>query len=555
MERAASPHLRNSSFTSTRRYSTGMTPYHSLGGSNHSQTKRRLEFDDCDNELDDGPHPLPSSSATLAPPVRAAARAAQIAAGTYSSSVFQRPPSSPSSSSSWSHRHLDSHVLDSSNRSDHARHSRLLDFSNHSHKTAASNSSGGRLASALAPPGRRVDSGDDERLEAPTRSFFGRGDAGGASSVCGGESTAYGGSDDKSLATIASMRSRSVMSRQHSLLSLDNLSFSTELHVLMQRQASQSSLCSFASHAMHKRRNSWGSTTCGGASVAGESTVPPYLLRLTSASSALDGKGGAGGGASVASLADTLRHAHDDGSTGSWLQHVTSIRHDTTMMSHLRQERQLAGHLPHRPTNPITADSFWLQQMSSRSLSSFTTITTTTTTRTTTNSTTPPLPATLSLKSPSMSIKGLSKTPYPSPEDDVLAPIGGPFRGTSDGTSANVQDPHHPRAIPRKPGSSLRYSPEQPPYYQSRRAESATKSSIRSLRFSDEASTIVECASASSQPAPLSAPQQQQQQQPQYQPPLPLQQVSQDGPSLLHQERLSPPPGSETMELDEAGSQ
>jgi hypothetical protein len=547
MERAASPHLRNSSFASSRRYSTGMTPYHSLGGSNHSQTKRRLEFDDSDNETYDAPHPLPSSSATLAPPVRAAARAAQIAAGTYSSSVFQRPPPPPPSSSSWSHRHLDSHVLDTSNRSDHARHSRLLDFSNHSHKTAATSSSG---RSALAPPGRRVDSGDDERLEAPTRSFA-RGDTGGgAGSIC---STAYGGSDDKSLATIASMRSRSVMSRQHSLLSLDNLSFSTELHVLMQRQASQSSLCSFASHAMHKRRNSWGSTTCGGASVAGESTVPPYLLRLTSASSALDGKG-PGGGASVASLADTRRHAHDDGSTGSWLQHVTSIRHDTTMMSHLRQERQLVGHLPHRPTNPITADSFWLQQMSSRSLSSFTTITTTTTTRTTTNSTTPPLPATLSLKSPSMSIKGLSKTPYPSPEDDVLAPIGGPFRGTRDGTSANVQDPH-PRAIPRKPGSSLRYSPEQPPYYQYGRAESTTKSSIRSLRFSDEASTIVECASASSQPAPLSAPQHQQQQQYQYQPPLPLQQVSQDGLSLLHQERLSPPPGSETMELDEAGSQ
>lgn len=537
MERAASPRLRNSSFVSTRRYSTGMTPYHSLSGSNHSKAKRRLELDD---EADlDAPHPSHPSppSAVLVQPVRAVG-AARMASATFSSSVFHQQ-------SSWSHRRLDNQVLES-NRSDHARHSRLLDFSNHSQKPATKSASASASASGsvLAPPGRRVDSGDDERLEAPTRCFA-RGGGDGGASLCGGESTAYGGSDDKSLATLTSLRSRSVMSRQHSLLSLDNASFSTELHVLMQRQASQSSLCSFASHAIHKRRNSWGST-CG-ASVAGEANVPPFLLRLTSASSALDGKGGA---ASVASVTDKRRHAHgDDDSTGSWLRHVTSIRRDTTTMTHLRQER-LAGqlHSQHRPANPITADAFWLQQMSSRSLSSFTTITTTTTTRTTTNNATPPLPAMLSMKTPSL--KGASKTPYPSPEEDALAPTGDQVPGTSDGTGATLQDPHQ-RAIPRNPGLSLRYSPEQPPYYHARRTESAANSSIRSLRFSDDDdATIVESVSASSQPAPLTAPQQQQQQ---YQPPLPLQQIAQG--SSLHQERLSAPHDDDSgaMELDETG--
>lgn len=436
MERAASPYLRNTFSPITMKSGSMLRD---LNAMNHSHVRRRLEFDD--------EHEPPSitSSSGMEPPVRSVhmTRGSTTAA---ISSVFQQQ------STFWNH-HQDNQVL-WGNVSDHAKHSRTLDLSNHSQPTVP----GGSI---LPPPGRRVDTGDDERLEAPTRMVVVGSD--GNSFVEGG---GWGG-DDKSHATHTSLRSRSVMSRQQSLLSLDNLSVSTELHMMIQRQTSQSSVCSFASHALHKRRNSWGST-CGD-SIAGAANIPPFLLRLTSASSANEG-------GSVTDQWNRFRHrSPEDDCTKSWISNVTNIRNETTTTSHVSHHLHQQHHRQ-RPLNPMMADALWLRQgISSRSLGSYTTITTTTTTRTTTNNVSPPLPSMLNMFTP----KGTTTaTPFPSPESpqqqEFTCPVnmgGNPVDAMHTGFEKVRPQPQiAPRNLyhPDEPQEtlSMRYSPEQPPYYQ-----------------------------------------------------------------------------------------
>jgi hypothetical protein len=247
------------------------------------------------------------------------------------------------------------------------------------------------------------------------------------------------------------------------------------------------------------------------------------------------------------------------------LQHVTSIRLDTSTVSHLRHDRYSQPlhqhHGQKRPSNPITADARWLRQLSSRSLSSFTTITTTTTTHATSNNTSPPLPSALALRTPVQ--KGATRTPYPSPEDCVPQ--------TSTGHGANMT----PKPPTRKMSASdletsaqgpaqtsLRYSPEQPPYYRGaviRRVGSTQAVTHRYVVAGGEASTTADGtlaflsqprATLSSGPTPSL----------QYQPPLPLRQTVQTLPTVeppfhapsFAEERMASSWTSEEMEVEDA---
>lgn len=121
-------------------------------------------------------------------------------------------------------------------------------------------------SSFLPPPGHRVDTGDDAPLQAPPRRSTNNNTNNNTVMV----TTPQG--DETRLSHPTEM-----FSRQQSLLSLDNMSISTELENLYPQ--SNRSVCSFG-HG----------STCSSNHLTSAAMVPPHLLRLTSQSSARPSK-------------------------------------------------------------------------------------------------------------------------------------------------------------------------------------------------------------------------------------------------------------------------